>query len=159
RQGVRGVRPAVASSVPRPGPQVPHDRYRGARGLSYQLPGRLLHAQREGADDHQDAGRAPCPGGSVTAYTLHTNILIRFSQHLPRDIFPGIWEALESLVEDGRACICEMVLKELERGGDDLHAWARALEGFTCPTDQHEIPIVQQISAAHPDWISGTENE
>ena len=95
----------------------------------------------------------------MTAYTLDTNILIRFSQHLPRDIFPGIWEALEALVEDGRACICEMVLQELERGGDGLHAWAKALDGFTCPTDQHEIPIVQQIASAHPEWIRGTENE
>lgn len=92
-------------------------------------------------------------------YTLDSNILIRFSQHLPRDIFPGPWNSLEALVGEGRACICDAVLRELARGGDELHSWAKKLDGFVCPLDRQEIATVQKIASDHPDWVSGTQNE
>lgn len=63
------------------------------------------------------------------SYTLDTNILIGLVQRYPRDIFPAMWKNIESAVEGGEACICEAILREVKRGGDDLFSWAKNLGG------------------------------
>lgn len=92
-------------------------------------------------------------------YTFDANILIGLHQRYPRDIFVGAWEAVEELVSDGRACICAAVLDEISRGGDDLHGWASSLTGLTCPVGRDEPLVAAEISAAHPDWVRGRQNE
>ena len=92
-------------------------------------------------------------------YTLDSNILINMERLYPPDIFTTLWAAIEALAHQGNACICEAVLRELERGDDDLHSWAKQLSGFVCPTHQNEVGTVTLISNAHAGWVSGTENE
>lgn len=94
----------------------------------------------------------------MTEYTLDTNILVNMNRLYPEDIFPGLWGSLEDLVKAGRICICEEVLEELKRGGDELHSWAKGLQGFACPVSATEPPLVGQISRAHPGWVRGTTN-
>lgn len=84
------------------------------------------------------------------SYTLDSNILINMERLYPRDIFPSLWASLEGLVSQGEACICEAVLRELERGDDDLHIWAKNLHGFLCATHQDEVLTVAAITQAHP---------
>lgn len=93
------------------------------------------------------------------SYTLDSNILINMERLYPRDIFPSLWASLEALVGQGGACICEAVLRELERGGDDLHTWAKGMAGFLCSTHQSEVLTVAAITQAHPGWVSGTQND
>lgn len=92
-------------------------------------------------------------------FTLDTNILINLSRLYPRDIFGSIWDALEQLAEDGEACICEAVLREVHRGGDHLHSWAKGLPDFMCPVTDDELNTVAEIAAAHPEWVRGPLNE
>lgn len=93
------------------------------------------------------------------SYTLDSNILINMERLYPRDIFPTLWASIEGLVGQGEACICEAVLRELERGDDDLHTWAKNLHGFLCATHQDEVLTVAAITKAHPEWVSGTQND
>lgn len=93
------------------------------------------------------------------SYTLDSNILINMERLYPRDIFPSLWESIETLAGQGEACICEAVLRELERGGDALHKWAKDLNGFLCATRQDETRTVADIAQSHPEWVRGTENE
>lgn len=92
-------------------------------------------------------------------YTLDTNILIGLAQRYPRDIFPAMWSNIESSVQAGGSCICEAILREVHRGGDDLYGWAKALPGFVCPITDAELVSVAEIAAAHPGWVQGQLNE
>ncbi|PID97588.1 MAG: hypothetical protein CSA83_02390, partial [Actinomycetales bacterium] len=92
-------------------------------------------------------------------YTLDTNILINMNRQYPRDIFPSIWRQLENAIDRSELCICEAVLRELERGGDDLHSWAKNLPGFVCPIQSEELITVTEISTSHPNWVRQQMNE
>jgi len=92
-------------------------------------------------------------------YTLDTNILIGLIQRYPRDIFPAMWANIEDSVAAGDSCICEAILREVHRGGDDLHDWAKNLDGFVCSITDAELMTVAQIGAAHPGWVQGQLNE
>jgi hypothetical protein len=91
-------------------------------------------------------------------YTLDTNILIGLIQRYPRDIFPSIWSALESSIDGGDVCICQDVLIETDRAGDDLFAWAKNYPGLACGITQEEVDLAGEISEAHPDWVRESFN-
>ena len=92
------------------------------------------------------------------SYTLDTNILIGMIQRYPQEIFPSVWAALESTIDDGEACICPAVLDETNRGGDDLYNWAKSYPGFNCALTASEAVTVAAIAQAHPEWVRGEEN-
>jgi hypothetical protein len=92
-------------------------------------------------------------------YTLDTNILIGLVQRYPRDIFPAMWSNIESSVRERKSCICEAILREVHRGGDDLHKWAKDLPGFVCTVTSEELASVAEIATAHPEWVQGQLNE
>lgn len=92
-------------------------------------------------------------------FTLDTNILVGLNRLYPRDIFPGLWDSVEASVAAGQSCICEAVLKEVYRGGDELHAWAKNLPDFVCTTTQSEFATVKQIADDHPGWVQDQKNE
>ena len=92
-------------------------------------------------------------------FTLDTNILINLNRLYPPDIFPALWESIEASAEAGDSCICEAVLKEVDRGGDALHAWAKSLPGFVCSTTQDEFETVREVAEAHPGWVQDRKNE
>lgn len=91
-------------------------------------------------------------------FTLDSNILIGLMRNYPRDIFGSLWESIEELAA-GPECICEAVLNEVHRGGDELYKWARSLDGFVCSATDQELAIVAEIATAHPDWVRGQVNE
>ncbi len=93
------------------------------------------------------------------SFTLDTNVLIGLIQRYPRDIFSTIWENIEGAALSGDVCICEAVLREVRRGGDDLHTWAKGLEGFVCPATDQELATVAEIGRSHPGWVQGPLNE
>lgn len=93
------------------------------------------------------------------SYTLDTNILIGLVQRYPRDIFPAMWDNIEATVAAGESCICEAILREVHRGGDELHDWAKNLQGFVCPITDEELITVAEIGVAHPGWVQGQLNE
>lgn len=92
-------------------------------------------------------------------YTLDTNILVGMVRIYPRDLFPAMWSNIESAVAAGEACICEAILREVNRGGDDLYTWANNLEGFVCRVTEAELAVVAEIAHAHPEWVQGQRNE
>lgn len=93
------------------------------------------------------------------SFTLDSNILINLRRTYPRDIFGSLWDSIEAAVDSDDVCICEAVLREVHRGGDVLHAWARGLEGFVCSVTDEELATVASIATDHPDWVRGQVNE
>ena len=91
-------------------------------------------------------------------YTLATNILINMVNRYPRDLFASLWESVEGAVAGGEICVCEVILKELERGDDDLARWVKNVPGLVCRTTDDEMITAAGISSAHPDWVRGEKN-
>lgn len=94
----------------------------------------------------------------MTDYTLDTNILILLGRHYPRELFPSIWERLETGVTVGRICICYAVLDELDRGDDTLHDWAKHLTGFVCDPGARDVQVATAISRKYPEWVREEKN-
>jgi len=76
------------------------------------------------------------------------------SRLYPRDIFGALWDSLETTVSAGDVCICQAVLRELERGSDEVYNWAKALD-FTCVVSTDELLTVGEIANDHPEWGRG----
>lgn len=91
-------------------------------------------------------------------YTLDTNILINMVNRYPRDLFASLWESMEGAVASGEICVCEVILKELECGDDNLAPWVKSVPGFVCKTTDDELITAAGISSAHPDWVRGQKN-
>jgi Domain of unknown function (DUF4411) len=62
-------------------------------------------------------------------------------------------------VSSRESCICEAILRELKRGGDDLHKGAKDLPGFVCSVTGAELTTVAEIGQAHPGWVQEQLNE
>ncbi len=92
-------------------------------------------------------------------YTLDANILINMKHHYPREFFESLWTAMENVAVSGEVCICEVAHRELARGDDDLHPWAKGLDGFVCKTTDDELITVAEIAGDHPGWVQGQKND
>lgn len=95
----------------------------------------------------------------MSSLTLDSNILINLMRTYPRDIFGSLWESIELAADENHVCICEAVLREIKRGGDELHAWAKAIDGFTCQVTDAELVTVGLIANEHREWVRGQVNE
>ena len=93
-----------------------------------------------------------------TVWSLDTCVIIEMERKYPRDVFTSIWEELESKIYTGEACICAEVLVELERGTDDLHAWAKSMPGFVCELTQAEAIKAVEISQSQFEWVRERQN-
>src|SRR5699024_6834826 len=148
-----GLRAAVETAVSRPWADLHRCCRARARGSPRRSRGCYLFAERSPPDGRADARRVLPHGWCRVTYTLDTNILIGLVQRYPRDIFPAMWSNIESSVQAGDSCICEAILREVHRGGDDLHKWAKDLPGFVCPATDGELEAVAEIAVAHPGWV------
>ena len=79
-----------------------------------------LPDERPDSNGEADDRRIPQDRGARMRCTLDTNILINMVNRYPRDLFASLWESMEGAVASGEICVCEVILKELERGDDDL---------------------------------------
>jgi hypothetical protein len=91
-------------------------------------------------------------------YCIDANIVIFLAQRMPRDVYPGPWNAMESLVAAGRATMPEEVHIELRRVADECFGWARDLDTFVRLTTIAEVALATQITNRYPGWVSQREN-
>jgi hypothetical protein len=70
-------------------------------------------------------------------YSIDTSaILDGWRRFYPPDVFPALWQRLETLVMSGDLAATEEVLRELERKDDEVCEWAKAREGLFVPIDE-----------------------
>jgi hypothetical protein len=53
----------------------------------------------------------------------------------PPDVFPKIWERVESLISEGRGISPEEVWKEINRRSDEMRQWAKSQSKLFVPLD------------------------
>ncbi len=62
-------------------------------------------------------------------FILDSNIFIQPKNlYYPFDFAPGFWQQLKKHIESGKIAILDMVMKELESGGDDVHKWLNGIK-------------------------------
>ncbi|NGP87552.1 DUF4411 family protein [Fodinibius halophilus] len=61
-------------------------------------------------------------------YSLDSDVLIQAWRDYPIENFPPVWEKLGELGANNTLGMSELILAELQRGGDELYDWAKTRE-------------------------------
>ena len=70
-------------------------------------------------------------------YSIDTSAIIdAFRYHYPLDVFPSVWQRVDELVASGDLCAVEIVLFELEKKDDEVHAWCKARRALFRPASE-----------------------
>lgn len=78
-----------------------------------------------------------------TIYSCDSNILIQAWHRLyPPSVFPGVWMALEALIDGGRLVASSEVQEEIERHDDAVNEWAKRHSQMFVAIDE---PIQREV--------------
>ena len=87
-------------------------------------------------------------------YVIDSCSLIELNRKYPIDIFPSVWQKIESLIDSGFLVSPKEVLKEIEKGDDNLKEWAKKQTKLFKNLTARQIQIVQEILAKYPRWLN-----
>lgn len=92
-------------------------------------------------------------------YSIDTSALLDgWRRHYSPDVFPGVWEGLDELIENGSLRATEEVLTELERKDDDVYAWARQRPDLFVAIDDRIQIAVGDILSTHERLLDTRAN-
>ena len=86
-------------------------------------------------------------------YVIDTSSLTTMRRVYPIDVFPGVWNKLDELAQNGTVISVDPVLRELEVQDDVVTAWARRHEAAFVPLDDAIQQEATRILAAHPGLV------
>jgi len=87
-------------------------------------------------------------------YCIDTSALIDLhTNHYPPDIFPGLWNDLESLVDQGLLIAPDEVFREICVKDDELAKWGKANRKMFTPLDDDQIREVYSILEKFPGLV------
>lgn len=78
-------------------------------------------------------------------YCVDTSSLIALKQDLPADVFPGVWQKIDGLIQSKRLISTREVLREIESGHDELVTWAKTRKRIFLNPDVEELETVKDI--------------
>ena len=84
---------------------------------------------------------------------MDTSSLIDLRRRYPPNIFGALWTEIEKLIEQGRLIAPREVLRELQKGDDDMYKWARKHQTMFVDLDQDQQALLTEILAAFPKWV------
>ena len=87
-------------------------------------------------------------------YVIDSCSLIELNRKYPIDIFPTVWQKVESLIDKGFLVSPKEVLKEIEKGDDNLKEWSKKQTKLFKNLTVKQIQIVQEILAKYPKWLN-----
>jgi hypothetical protein len=93
-------------------------------------------------------------------YCIDTSSLIHaWRRDYPPDVFQSLWTHLDGLIQAGRLYSPVEVLLELERGGDEIHQWAKAHGEMFLEVDKEVEKTVGRIVDAFPAFLPATSSD
>lgn len=85
------------------------------------------------------------------AYTFDTSAFLQcWARFYPRDVFPGLWEKLEEMLDRGEIVCTDEVLRELSKQEDDLYNWLKEKQEVFLELDGPIQEAASAILAGHP---------
>ena len=90
-------------------------------------------------------------------YCIDASSLMNLGRHFPSDVFPTLWEKINSLVRSGRLISPKEVLKEIEQGDDELVRWAKQHKVMFKKPASEELTAVREILAEFPSLVDSSK--
>lgn len=98
---------------------------------------------------------------TAPTYSFDTSALIDgLERYYPEATFPGLWDRVDTVVQQGRFLISEEVLVEASRWDASAKAWtAQRRSSILVPTDALIAGHVATIGQRFPTWTTGGRNQ
>ncbi|MGE5281071.1 MAG: DUF4411 family protein [Chloroflexota bacterium] len=99
----------------------------------------------------------------LARYSLDTSFFIDLWSidvgEFPRDVFKGVWQALESAITEGEIVAPEAVREELlDTTSGEQKAWVRSNGTMFVPLDMGQIEATQEIVRTYPKYAEEPKN-
>lgn len=92
-------------------------------------------------------------------YSFDTSaILDGWVKYYPPDVFPTVWQSIDSLAASGHLVATVEVLNELEKKEDEVYEWLKNRPHMVVPVDGQIQVEVSQILTAHPRLVNTQKN-
>jgi len=91
--------------------------------------------------------------GPPAIYCIDTSALIDLRRRYPRKVFGALWAKVEELMAAGRLIAPREVLREVERGDDEMYQWAKKHRAMFVDLDHDQQTLLKEILAAFPSWV------
>lgn len=72
-----------------------------------------------------------------TTYIIDTCSFVAITETYPKDVFPGVWEKVDDMIEMGIILSADDVYEELASKDDDLFAWAKQRNQIFLPLSDY----------------------
>jgi hypothetical protein len=83
-------------------------------------------------------------------FCVDTSALIEcWTRYYPIDLFPGLWDRLDGLVQSGELVAPDEVLHELAKKQDELHKWAKDRKDMFLELDEAVQAATSQVLAGN----------
>jgi len=86
-------------------------------------------------------------------YIIDSSSLIELNRRNPIDIFPTVWQSIESLISKGLLVAPKEVLYEIMDGDDQLARWAKNQSRLFKDLTSKQIEIVKDILRSYPSMV------
>lgn len=86
-------------------------------------------------------------------YIIDTSSLIELNKHNPMDVYPGVWQRIEQLINTGRLLAPKEVFYEIRNIDDQLHSWSKTHDNLFVEPTYEQIEIVKKILEKYPSLI------
>ena len=90
---------------------------------------------------------------NLNCYIIDTSSLVKLNRENPLDVYPSVWEKLETLATAGRLIAPREVFNEINQNDDQLSNWAKKQKKMFKEPTTKQIALVQQILKNHPTLI------
>lgn len=86
-------------------------------------------------------------------YIIDTSSLIELNKHNPMDVYPGVWEKIEQLINSNRLVAPKEVFNEIKQTDDSLSAWSKTQSKMFIEPTLRQIEIVKDLLDKYPSLI------
>ena len=90
---------------------------------------------------------------TYNSYIMDSSSLIDLNKHSPIDVFPSVWNNLESLISQGFLVAPLEILNEVTQMDDQLSKWAKEQTNFFRGPTEKQIEIVKDILKLYPSMV------
>jgi len=86
-------------------------------------------------------------------YIIDSSSLMELNRHNPIDVFPTVWQRIESLINIGLLVAPKEVLYEIMDGDDQLAKWAKKQNRLFKDPTPRQIEILKDILKQYPSMV------
>jgi hypothetical protein len=90
---------------------------------------------------------------NLAIYCCDTSALIDLRRRYPPKVFGALWTAIEDLIAAGRLMAPREVLRELEKGDDEMYKFAKKHPAMFVDLDGDQQHLLAEIVTAFPKWV------